>query len=1220
MSVIYTQGGATTIADATTTVSGKVRLATIAEAGGSSEAIAVTPAGLQAEISGLASGIVYRGTINVADFGATLANASLGDYYKIATGGTAGDGRVYETGDAIIVNADMGGVFADAKLDRIDNVDPSTSDEITGVHNATAYTGANTDSVTTHLDGIDSALALRAPLASPALSGTPTATTATQGDSSQRIATTAFVSGEISAISLASTDLSDSADLARLASPALSGTPTATTATQGDNSQRIATTAYVDTAVSGAGASELNDLSDVTISNAGSGEVLRHNGTNFVNADLASTDLSDTADLARLASPALTGTPTATTATQGDSSIRIATTAFVSGEISAISLASTDLTDSADLARLASPALTGTPTATTATQSDNSQRIATTAYVDTAVAGAGGFSSLVVQNTSNVVAVDANTFVTLTGTNTLYPWKISVPANPSDGDSLILNIASNANSEPANSRTSIEVYASDGTTLLEELNANLDRCPVFIVYESASASWLISPTVEGANLLASSGYTLSDYLFGYEPIVVYRNGATNSAFNLVIPSASDVLEGKTQEIILRGRRDLSITSGAQDIIDFTSEADIQTYVTSITLRADAGAVKLRRVYAGGAPRWWVQAPLANLDDLAPLDSPALTGTPTATTATQGDNSQRIATTAYVDTAVSGAGGGASELNDLSDVTISNAGSGEVLRHNGTNFVNADLASTDLSDTADLARLASPALTGTPTATTATQGDSSIRIATTAFVSGEISAISLASTDLTDSADLARLASPALTGTPTATTATQGDNSIRIATTAYVDTAVSGAGASELNDLSDVTITNAQSGEVLRHNGTTFVDAQLASTDLSDTAQLARLASPALTGTPTSTTATQGDNSIRIATTAYVDTAVSSGAGSAHDPSIVLVSSASYDMASLLSGGGLTATQIKGLNVWYSGTGATFTVTLPDIATVGAGITSVGGSPADTFEIYVGRGSAGDIVLSSSEGIDATGDGSVSFTPTSFTLNGRQFLKIIAWRSTSNNAQYIVESADLSEISEDTSPQLGGDLDTNQQQIITLSNRNIELAPNGTGVVELRGNQDAGGTNTGALLFQCEQNSHGVTLKAPLHSATANLALTLPASDGSAGDALITDGSGNLSFTTISGGGTSYTYSAITSASSPVTAQAWYHYSADASGGAITVNLPALSGFTDGDEIRFKLRDATNALTINANSGETIDNSASYTLNVAYSAVTLVAGSAEWEII
>ena len=1216
MSVIYTQGGATTIADATTTVSGKVRLATIAEAGGSSEAIAVTPAGLQAEISGLASGLIYRGTINVADFGATLANASLGDYYKIATGGTAGDGRVYATGDAIIVNADMGGVFADAKLDKIDNVDPSTSDEITGARNATAYTGANTDSVTTHLDGIDSALALRAPLASPALTGTPSATTASAGDSSLRIATTAFVSGEISAISLASTDLSDSADLARLASPALSGTPTAPTASAGTNTTQLATTEFVTSAVSaGAGASALDDLSDVTITNAQSGEVLRHNGTNFVDAQLASTDLSDTAQLARLASPALTGTPTAPTASAGTNTTQLATTAFVSGEISAISLASTDLSDSADLARLASPALTGTPTAPTASAGTNTTQLATTEFVTSAVAGVGGgFSSLVVQNTANVVAVDANTFVTLAGTNTLYPWKISVPANPSDGDSLILNIASNANSEPANSRTSVEIYASDGTTLLEELNANLDRCPVFVVYESASTSWLISPTVEGADLKAGSAYTLSDHLFGYEPIVIYRNGSTNPAFALVIPSASDVLEGKTQEIILRGRRDLAITSGAQDIIDFTSEADIETYVSSITLRADAGAVKLRRVTAGGAPRWWVQAPLANLDDLAPLDSPALTGTPTAPTASAGTNTTQLATTAFVTSAVAGAGGGASELNDLSDVTITNAQSGEVLRHNGTNFVDAQLASTDLSDTAQLARLASPALTGTPTAPTASAGTNTTQLATTAFVSGEISAISLASTDLTDSADLARLASPALTGTPTAPTASAGTNTTQLATTAFVTSAVSGAGASELNDLSDVTISTAGSGEVLRHNGTNFVNADLASTDLSDTAQLARLASPALTGTPTAPTASAGNNSTQLATTAYVDTAVSSGSGSAHDPSLVLVSSASYDMSSLLSGGGLTATQIKGLNIWYSGTSSTFTVTLPDIATVGAGITSIGGNPADTFEIYVGRGSAGDIVLSSTEGIDATGDGSVSFTPTSFTLNGRQFLKVIAWRSTSNNAQYIVESADLSEIVEDTTPQLGGDLDTNQQQIITLSNRNIELAPNGTGVVELRGNQ-SGGNNTGALLFQCEQNSHGVTLKAPLHSASASLALTLPASDGGAGDALITDGSGNLSFSTISGGGGGFTYSAVSSAT---TAQAQYYYSVT---GTTTITLPASSGVTAGQEIRIKNMGSNTVTVARTGTTDTIDGQQSITMAVQYQALSFVSnGSNGWEII
>ena len=262
MSVIYTQGGASTIADATTTTAGKVRLATIAEAGGVSELIAVTPAGLQAEIAGLTGGLTYRGLIDVSAFATTLVNASQGDYYKIDTGGTAGDGRVYDSGDAIVINADMGGVYADAKLDKIDNVDPTTSDEITGNHNATSYAGTSTDSVTTHLDGIDSALGLRAPIASPALTGTPTAPTATAGDSSLQIASTAFVAGELS--TLASTDLTDSADLARLASPALTGTPTTTTATAGDNSTRIASTAYVDNAVAGGGGGTSYTYSAIT--------------------------------------------------------------------------------------------------------------------------------------------------------------------------------------------------------------------------------------------------------------------------------------------------------------------------------------------------------------------------------------------------------------------------------------------------------------------------------------------------------------------------------------------------------------------------------------------------------------------------------------------------------------------------------------------------------------------------------------------------------------------------------------------------------------------------------------------------------------------------------------------------------------------------------------------------------------------------------------------
>lgn len=72
-----------------------------------------------------------------------------------------------------------------------------------------------------------------APLASPALTGSPTAPTQTTGDNSTKIATDAFVAAAI-------------APLAPLASPALTGAPTAPTQSAGDSSTKVATTAYVD--------------------------------------------------------------------------------------------------------------------------------------------------------------------------------------------------------------------------------------------------------------------------------------------------------------------------------------------------------------------------------------------------------------------------------------------------------------------------------------------------------------------------------------------------------------------------------------------------------------------------------------------------------------------------------------------------------------------------------------------------------------------------------------------------------------------------------------------------------------------------------------------------------------------------------------------------------------------------------------------------------------
>ena len=117
----------------------------------------------------------------------------------------------------------------------------------------------------------------------------------------------------------------------------------------------------------------------------------------------------------------------------------------------------------------------------------------------------------------------------------------------------------------------------------------------------------------------------------------------------------------------------------------------------------------------------------------------------------------------------------------------------------------------------------------------------------------------------------------------------------------------------------------------------------------------------------------------------------------------------------------------------------------------------------------------------------------------------------------NGSAWVNVSTGLTSIAADTTPQLGGNLDTNEKEIVTLSNRDLVLAPNGTGAVELKGN-----TNSGKLLLNCENNSHHVSLSAPAHSAfSGDIAFTLPSSTGSSGQAMVTNGSGVLSFSSIS---------------------------------------------------------------------------------------------------
>ena len=124
----------------------------------------------------------------------------------------------------------------------------------------------------------------------------------------------------------------------------------------------------------------------------------------------------------------------------------------------------------------------------------------------------------------------------------------------------------------------------------------------------------------------------------------------------------------------------------------------------------------------------------------------------------------------------------------------------------------------------------------------------------------------------------------------------------------------------------------------------------------------------------------------------------------------------------------------------------------------------------------------------SGGIGVTGDIAVSGN-----VDGRDVatdgakLDSIAASSTANpNA--------IDNVVEDTSPQLGGDLDVQTNKVTTsTSNGNVKIEPNGTGVVEVRG---AGG-NDGKLQLNCSAQSHGIKLASPAHSAGQSYTFIFP---------------------------------------------------------------------------------------------------------------------------
>lgn len=193
---------------------------------------------------------------------------------------------------------------------------------------------------------------------------------------------------------------------------------------------------------------------------------------------------------------------------------------------------------------------------------------------------------------------------------------------------------------------------------------------------------------------------------------------------------------------------------------------------------------------------------------------------------------------------------------------------------------------------------------------------------------------------------------------------------------------------------------------------------------------------------------------------------------------------------------------------------------------------------------------------------------------------------------------------IASVAADTTPQLGGDLDVNGNNIVSTSDGDITITPNGTGDIVLDGQK-------------------------------------WPQADGSSGQYLKTDGSGQLSWGTVSGGGGggSSTVALLGSSTSAITAGASAAIDAthtsnhaistdnviipvNTSSSAVTITLYSTSGNAGRVVCVKDVGGAayTNNITIDTYGSETIDGQATQAISSNYGAVKMFCDGSNWFII
>jgi hypothetical protein len=722
-------------------------------------------------------------------------------------------------------------------------------------------------------------------------------------------------------------------------------------------------------------------------------------------------ELSDVTGVggAPIASPAFTGTPTAPTATAGTDNTQIATTAFVMDAVAsgvagvasfntrtgAVVLELSDVTGVGG-APLVSPAFTGQPTAPTPTAGDSSTNVATTAFVENAIAS--GNAGVIVRYDFDATAGQTSFPVTFAADSIVEVFKnggIQLQSDYETGSTgpVVMNLPCNA--------------GDDVVITVQQQYAAENAMPI--------TGGSFTGTVQGPTPNPGDDSTaLATTAFVQEAIASVGSGVTsfNTRTGAVTLEGSDV-SGVGGALV----GSANTFTAANDFTAGSIVVPTQAGGTNNTTAASTGyVVNALGAYAPlaspsftGVPVAPTAAPLTSttqiattayvvnaLGTYAPLASPTFTGVPLAPTAAVGTDTTQIASTAFVFGATQGS---VSVALTNANVTLTAAQySAPVIVFTGTltgnvvvtvpttghwEFLNTTTGAftVTVSSGTGATQVVSQSTTAfTPLVSNATEGVVALAATATGVISfnGRTGAVVPATGDYTVAqvTGAAPLASPTFTGTPTlptgtiATTQSPGNSSTAVATTAFVATSFAPLASPALTGTP--TSTTPAPGN--------------SSTDIATTAfvatSFAPLASPSLTGVPVAPTAAIGTDTTQLATTAFVYGASQGSASIALTNANVTLTPAQYSVPVIVLTGTLTGSVVLTVpttgqwDILNTTTGA-FTVTVSN----GTGATQVVAQSTTAFTPLVSNATEGVVALASSGGVTSFNGRTGAVVPT-----------------------------------------------------------------------------------------------------------------------------------------------------------------------------------------------------------------------------------------------